>query len=140
MVLSTAIIISLLVNLANVNAQMHWEKLFDTLSYQSTIKPAPRRDLAIGHDKDRNRVIIFGGRQTNSDQINGIYSMVVLFDDTWEFNLETKKWKQLSYSIERPSARYGMLYTHNKYGLYISCGRNWVDFYNDLWIYDFRYI
>ena len=31
-----------------------------------------------------------------------------------------------------------MLYTHNKYGLYISCGRGWLDqYYNDLWIYDF---
>jgi hypothetical protein len=122
------------------NAQMRWEEVFDNLAYESTVKPAPRRDLAIGHDRDRNRIIIFGGRQTNSDQSNGMYSMLILFDDTWEFNLETRIWKQLSYSLDRPSARYGMLYTHSKYGLYISCGRNWIDFYNDLWIYDYRLV
>jgi hypothetical protein len=31
-----------------------------------------------------------------------------------------------------------MLYTHNKHGLYVSCGRGWLDeYFNDLWIYDF---
>jgi hypothetical protein len=41
--------------------------------------------------------------------------------------------------LARPSARYGMLYTHNKHGMYISCGRGWLDeYFNDLWIYDFR--
>lgn len=32
-----------------------------------------------------------------------------------------------------------MMYTHNRYGLYVSCGRGWLDeYYDDLWMYDFR--
>ena len=31
-----------------------------------------------------------------------------------------------------------MLYSHNKYGLYISCGRGlFENYYNDLWVYAF---
>ncbi len=31
-----------------------------------------------------------------------------------------------------------MLYTHNKHGLYVSCGRGYLDdYFNDLWIFDF---
>jgi hypothetical protein len=122
---------------------MHWEKMFDSLSYKLNTKPAPRRDAAIGHDRERNRVILYGGWQTNHDptQVLSRYTMPVLFDDTWEFDLQTKIWRQLSFSMTRPSARYGMLYTHNKHGLYISCGRGWLDnYFNDLWIYDFAYV
>lgn len=32
-----------------------------------------------------------------------------------------------------------MTYTHNRYGLYVACGRGWLDeYYDDLWMYDFR--
>ncbi len=77
----------------SVSAQMHWEKLFDSLSYKLSSKPAPRREAAIGHDREKNRVVIFGGWQTNSDNMATLtrYTMPVLFDDTWEFNLETSK-------------------------------------------------
>jgi len=71
-------------------SQLHWEKIVDSLSYQLTSKPAPRRDAAIGHDKERNRVVIFGGWQQLNEQAASI-SIPVLFDDTWEFNLETSK-------------------------------------------------
>lgn len=119
---------------------MNWEKLFDTLSYRPNIKPAPRREAAIGYDISRNRVILFGGWQTSANSNNNKFSMPVLFDDTWEYSLDTRQWRPLSFSTNRPSARYGMLYTHNKYGLYISCGKGWLnDYSNDLWIYDFRY-
>ena len=74
-------------------AQMYWQKLFDTLSYKPNYKPPPRRDAAIGHDISRNRVIVFGGWQTNIQDFEAVsvYSMPVIFDDTWEFNLETSK-------------------------------------------------
>jgi hypothetical protein len=71
-----------------VNCQIYWEKLFDSLSYKLSHKPAPRRDSAIGHDRERHRVIIFGGWQTNHQNF-ATFSMPVLFDDTWEFNLLT---------------------------------------------------
>jgi hypothetical protein len=70
------------------NCQMHWEKIFDSLSYKLSEKPAPRREAAVGHDRNRNRVIVFGGWQVNPPD-NKPYSLPVLFDDTWEFNLYT---------------------------------------------------
>jgi hypothetical protein len=75
------------------HAQMYWQKLFDSLSYKQNYKPAPRRDAAIGHDISRNRVIVFGGWQTNAQDPDAVsvYNMPVLFDDTWEFNLDTSK-------------------------------------------------
>jgi hypothetical protein len=48
-------------------------------------------------------------------------------------------WRKLTFSLIRPEPRYGMMYTHNRYGLYVSCGRGWIEeYYNDLWMYDFR--
>lgn len=87
------LLVSILIisSLSTTNAQMYWEKLFDSLSYKSYEKPAPRRDSAIGFDFDRNRVIIFGGWQTNSENMgpDSPFMIPVLFDDTWEFNLIT---------------------------------------------------
>ena len=71
-----------------IRSQLHWEKVVDSLSYQLTSKPAPRRDAALGHDKERNRIVLFGGWQQLNEQVPAI-SIPVLFDDTWEFNLET---------------------------------------------------
>lgn len=72
------------------SAQLHWDKIVDNLSYQLSSKPAPRRDSAIGHDRERNRVILFGGWQQLNENVPTI-SIPVLFDDTWEFNLETSR-------------------------------------------------
>ena len=70
---------------------MYWQKLFDSLAYKQNYKPAPRRDAAIAHDISRNRVVVFGGWQTNNQDPDSIsvYNMPVIFDDTWEFNLDT---------------------------------------------------
>ena len=97
-----ALVVCVCVTLAPelASGQMHWEKVFDSLSYKLTVKPAPRRDAAIGHDIQRNRVIVFGGWQTSVDNtrqtrdaadedVRGPFTMPVLFDDTWEFNLLT---------------------------------------------------
>ena len=70
-----------------VSAQIYWEKLFDSLSYESNIRPVPRRDAAVGYDVGRNRIVVFGGWQTNTDSYH--YRIPVLLDDTWEFNLFT---------------------------------------------------
>ena len=74
----------------NFGQVLQWEKLFDTLSYEPSSKPAPRIHSALGHDKERNRIVLFGGIQTNNHDINTAL-IPVLFDDTWEFNLETSK-------------------------------------------------
>lgn len=73
-----------------INAHVYWEKIFDNLSHQSNEKPAPRRDSAIGYDIDRNRLIIFGGIQshTKTNDPKLPYTIPVIFDDTWEYNLD----------------------------------------------------
>lgn len=44
----------------------------------------------------------------------------------------------MSFSLSRPSPRYGMLYSHNRHGLYVACGRGWLDeYFSDMWMYDF---
>jgi hypothetical protein len=120
-----------------INCQLFWQQLFDTLSYKNSNKPPPRRDSAIAYDRDRNRVILFGGCQTK--YIDDDYPIV--FEDTWEFNIETSLWRELTLSVVRPNARYGMVYSHNKYGMYISTGRaSYTEFFNDIWVFDFRYL
>lgn len=74
--------------LKQIRSQLHWEKVVDSLSYQFTSKPPPRRDAALGHDKERNRIVLFGGWQQLNEQSPAI-SIPVIFDDTWEFNLDT---------------------------------------------------
>lgn len=74
--------------LPHANAQIYWEKLFDSLSYESNIRPVPRRDAAIAYDIGRNRIVLFGGWQTNTDASH--YRIPVLLDDTWEYNLFTR--------------------------------------------------
>jgi len=115
-------------------AQLYWTQIFESLSYSKTYKPAPRRDSAIAYDRERNRIIIFGGCQTR--HLEDYYP--VLFDDTWEYDLSTNTWKELTYLSVRPSARYGMTYAHSRYGLYIATGKGiWNTLYNDIWVFDF---
>lgn len=71
-----------------VEGQIYWEKIFDSLSYESNIRPVPRRDAAIAYDIGRNRIVLFGGWQTNTDNFH--YRIPVLLDDTWEFDLFTR--------------------------------------------------
>jgi hypothetical protein len=67
------------------SGQMAWTQLFDTLTYKMNIKPTPRREASIAYDRERNRVILFGGcQQQHLDDL-----APVVFDDTWEFNLYT---------------------------------------------------
>lgn len=67
---------------------MYWYQLYDTLSYTiSPYKPPPRKDSSIAYDRERNRIIIFGGCQVKSEYDR----YPILFDDTWEFNLNTCK-------------------------------------------------
>lgn len=72
----------------HINGQIYWEKIYDNLSYESNIRPVPRRDAAIAYDIGRNRIIIFGGWQTNTDNFH--YRIPVLLDDTWEYDLNTR--------------------------------------------------
>lgn len=73
-----------------IGCTLYWEKIVDSLSYQLSEKPAPRRDSAIAHDLQRNRIVIFGGRQTVNNHLQSVL-MPVLFDDTWEFSFDTSR-------------------------------------------------
>lgn len=88
---SYLIILNLIfISLNLVESQMYWDKLYDNLSYKPSDKPPPRRDAAIGFDIDRQRVIVFGGWQNNPSNADiNSFTMPVLFDDTWEYNLQS---------------------------------------------------
>lgn len=73
-----------------IGCTLYWEKIVDSLSYQLSEKPAPRRDSAIAHDLQRNRIVIFGGRQTVNNHLQSLL-LPVLFDDTWEFSFDTSR-------------------------------------------------
>jgi hypothetical protein len=83
-------IIQILMLVQGISSSLYWEKIVDSLSYQLSEKPAPRSDSAIAHDLQRNRIIIFGGRQTVNNHLQSVL-MPVLFDDTWEFSFDTSK-------------------------------------------------
>ena len=81
-------VVQILILVQGVRCNLYWEKIVDSLSYQLSDKPAPRRDAAIAHDTQRNRIVIFGGRQTINNHLQSVL-MPVLFDDTWEFSFDT---------------------------------------------------
>lgn len=87
LVYAISLLLCIMPSRSGVSAQIYWEKLFDSLSYESNIRPVPRRDAAIGYDVGRNRLVVFGGWQTNTNSHH--YRIPVLLDDTWEFNLYT---------------------------------------------------
>lgn len=82
--------LSLTITIHNINCTLYWEKIVDSLSYNLPTKPPPRRDAAIAYDIERNRIVLFGGRQTMNGDLQAAL-MPVLFDDTWEFSLETSQ-------------------------------------------------
>jgi hypothetical protein len=82
------LILITIISIDTLNCQMYWYQLYDTLSYTiSSYKPPTRKDSSIAYDRERNRIIIFGGCQVKSEYDR----FPILFDDTWEFNLNTCK-------------------------------------------------
>ena len=83
-------LLSLIILIQDISCTLYWEKIVDSLSYNLPTKPPPRRDAAIAYDIERNRIVLFGGRQTMNNDLQAAL-MPVIFDDTWEFSLEKSR-------------------------------------------------
>jgi len=115
-----------------------WEKI-DVIFNRGDDLPEGRRDYAIGYGRDKNEVIIFGGR-TFDNKVLG---------DTWIFNIDQKMWrKPLLANREtdvQPPGRYGMVYGNDQpasnsfRNAFVITGGKGSDskIYNDVWSFDF---
>jgi len=65
---------------------LEWAEVTPT----TTIAPPTRKQHGICYDRLRNRVIIWGGRGLG------------IFNDTWEFDLTTKVWREIRTSLSPP--------------------------------------
>ncbi len=93
-----------------------------------TNKPAGRFDHSLTYDFDRNKVILFGGVTKTSCYNN----------DLWEFDIETKEWKEIIVSGIKPPKRqeHDMTYIGNNKAILFGGEVDDVGDYNDTWIYD----
>lgn len=98
------------------SSQLKWEKI----SPVSGRTPEPRRDSAIGYDSKNDRLIIFGGRGSS------------IFDDTWIFDIQTKKWSEVNKtSVPPPEMRFSMVFGSTSTHFYISTGEKSGKFFAD---------
>ena len=92
------------------------------------VRPAARRDAALAYDGARQRLSLFGGR--NSAPL----------DDTWAFDLVARTWQPLATgAVTRPPARFSMVAAldrdHNR--LLVTTGQgSSAQFFNDVWSFD----
>ena len=68
----------------------------------STNNPAARQDASLILDSGNSRMILFGGRSSNS---NG--SSPVSYNDVWSYSIGTHQWTQLSPAGSAPPATWG---------------------------------
>ncbi|XP_046858933.1 protein GLUTELIN PRECURSOR ACCUMULATION 3-like isoform X2 [Xenia sp. Carnegie-2017] len=103
-------------------AQLQWMNL-DSGNASNT--PSVRRDMAIGYQREMRRVLIFGGRG-NSGPLG----------DTWEYNLDTRQWKELT-TNNAIDKRFSVVSGVWKNGFYVSTGEGENDaFFDDIWRLD----
>lgn len=103
-----------------ISGQLTWKKLdLDA----NTTKPNPRRDCAIGYDKENEKIFIFGGRGSKT------------FDDTWSFDLNTKTWEKVR-TDGNPGRRFSVVSGTWNNGFYVSTGQQGSIFFDDIWRLD----
>lgn len=73
---------------------LRWERLAPA----DGVSPAPRRDLALGHDAESGRAFLFGGRTTAGR----------VLDDTHVFDTSARQWQEAT-GTPRPAARFSMV-------------------------------
>ena len=79
--------------------------------------------MAIGYDKDENRLFIFGGRDGKK-----------IFSDTWYYDFDTKVWKEVTGLATNPEERFTLAFGVYDGHMYISTGEGPDKvFYNDVW-------
>jgi hypothetical protein len=93
-----------------------WTQLADT-------GPSTRQAFSLAYDSPRERVVLFGGRDTNAFQLQ---------QDTWEW--DGVVWKQVE--DVGPSQRQGAGMVGSVDGLLLFGGTDGVDFFGDTWAWD----
>lgn len=116
-----------------VSSQLKWRLISAT--NESDQFPAPRRDSSIGFDQTRKQLVIFGGRGDEN------------YDDTWIFDLGTKKWTKVAATtdggVNIPERRFSMVYGTEGDNFYVATGEFSGDsdsprrFFNDIFRYEF---
>lgn len=102
--------------------------VWDEVVYAGAESPGNRRDAAVGYDRVRNRLIVFGGQPGPSDE-------------TWQFDLATRVWTELATASDavRPEARFsvvaGMDEARGRFLVTTGEGRGKKHF-NDVWAFD----
>ena len=99
------------------------------------IRPLPRMSHASCLDLDlcSNRVYLFGGSGINIGTEN--------YNDLWEFDLLTLKFKEVNQHIKnsgqnRPPGMYGHSLSYHKNNLYVFGGTTGYEYFKDIYKYD----
>ena len=125
--LSTAILLSLVCSSYGADKTLVWEELSAL-----TINPLQRRrDMAIGYSKSQDSIFIYGGKG----------SVGMILNDFFKFNLKTKQWTKLK--TPPINSRIRAVFGSRGNFMYIAAGEaidtltNTTTYFNDLWNYDF---
>ncbi len=108
-----------------------WKLELDSLAWHHIIPsgtpPSPRMDGGAAYDEATNRMLVFGGRPGSG-----------FTNEVWALDLEpgSEKWTRLSPGGNGPSARAGFAYAQGGQKLFVSCGWDGSNYYNDLYALD----
>ena len=86
--------------------------------------PAPRYDHSLVADPEKQQLVMFGGRGSDT------------FGDTWIFDLEGEEWRQVE--GDSPPARFGAgaVYDGANRRVLLVMGQGESGFFNDVWAFD----
>jgi hypothetical protein len=91
--------------------------------------PLARSDAALAYDGDRNRLLLFGGRNGSA-----------VLSDTWSFDLLARRWQALAIgNMAHPPARFSMVagVDRLRQRLLITSGQAGTgQFFDDIWSFD----
>lgn len=90
----------------------------------STGGPAPRYDHSLVADPERHQLVLFGGRGSGT------------FGDTWIFDLDQAKWRQVEADGPPPRFGAGAVYDGANHRVLLVMGQGDSGFFNDAWAFD----
>ncbi|MFX1254392.1 MAG: Kelch repeat-containing protein [Promethearchaeota archaeon] len=92
-----------------------------------TSKPSPRYNPAMTYDSLNNKLILFGGYESNG-----------YLRDTWTYDYSTNQWTQI-FPLTSPGVRHShaMVYDSANQKVILFGGHNQQFILNDTWVYDF---
>eukprot|EP00794_Sanderia_malayensis_P016710 gene16708-18404_t len=110
----------------NNTVTLRWRKL----SYKG-LAPSQRRDCAIGYNREKNEIVIFGGRENS-----------MILSDTWILNIANESWhmQPVTKGVQPPSI-YAGTYGNNNKSFIIGFGKSSVEkvpVFNDIYRFDFN--